>query len=158
MFVKSVVSALIIAVASSKVIYDVASPDSQFKFCGTANDALDLKKVEMNPYPPVPGQNVRVTATGTLKRVIQDGAKEAQVNVLGKKGIFKIDRIVKTCTAESELKCPIPATLPGEPDLVQSYDYLVPAIPSFIKDIELTVSAVNGDESPVTCFKGPVFF
>ncbi|KAJ3216991.1 hypothetical protein HK099_005631 [Clydaea vesicula] len=147
--------ALIIATATSTVVYDVADPNSLFKFCGNAEtDGLGLRTVEMTPFPPVQGQNVTVTVNGHLKNVIQDGEKQALVNVKGQKGIFKIERQVLTCTPDSALPCPIQPT----ENLVQSYDYAVPTLPAFIKDIQLTVSGVNGDGSQLTCFTGKVVF
>ncbi|EMC93340.1 hypothetical protein BAUCODRAFT_52594, partial [Baudoinia panamericana UAMH 10762] len=72
-----------------------------------ANDVLSLERVDLDPNPPKPGQNLTVTARGILKADIEDGAK---VHLQVKFGLITIIRqTTDLCDAVKNvnLECPL---------------------------------------------------
>ena len=42
-----------------------------FFFTGTSTDLIEVKSIELSPDPPVPGQDLTVTASGYVKDTIE---------------------------------------------------------------------------------------
>ncbi|PHH66813.1 hypothetical protein CDD81_5945 [Ophiocordyceps australis] len=50
--------------------------DSPLVFCegDHGKDIVDIERVDITPNPPIPGQNLTISASGTVKEVIETGA------------------------------------------------------------------------------------
>ncbi|KAK5998314.1 Phosphatidylglycerol/phosphatidylinositol transfer protein [Cladobotryum mycophilum] len=117
-----------------------------------SDDLVQITKVDISPNPPKPGQDLVITATGTVSNTIQDGAY-AQVTV--KLGLIRLlSQTFDLCqqVGNIDLKCPLEAgnltvshtvTLPRE---------IPPAKFNVVADVYTT------DDAPITCLTANVDF
>jgi len=122
--------------------------------CGNPTDIVQLRSLEISPDPPKPGQNLTVTASGTVTQKIEDGA---WAHVVVKLGLIKLlDKDIDTCeeaeNANMEIRCPVE---PGDYTLTQTVE-LPKEIPpaKFVID----VSAYTVDDRDMLCLKLNVDF
>src|SRR4051794_34993360 len=66
---------------------DVVLPPG-FSNCGDSTDSLILQSVQVTPYPPFRGQEVKINATGVIQG--QAIAKGASFKVFGKWSFFTV--------------------------------------------------------------------
>ncbi|EJD48124.1 hypothetical protein AURDEDRAFT_113020 [Auricularia subglabra TFB-10046 SS5] len=89
------------------------APNIALNDCGTDDDAFKLDSIVAEPYPPRAGENVTVTASGTVYRTIDEGA---YVVVTVKLGLVKVvTQRVDICQqlreSSDDVQCPVE---PGE--------------------------------------------
>ncbi|GAA99376.1 uncharacterized protein L969DRAFT_47873 [Mixia osmundae IAM 14324] len=115
--------------------------------CGTEKDAVELESLAVSPDPPQAGKNLTVTATGTVKTMIDEGA---YADVLVKLGYIKLltkrfDVCEELDKANATLQCPVEE---GRYTIVQTVE-LPREIPKakFI----VQVRAFTQDDAPMAC-------
>lgn len=89
--------------------------------CGSQQEAVVLKSVDVKPDPPIPGQNLTVHATGTVNHDITQGT---YADVVVKLGFIRLlSRRFDICQLaednDAELKCPLK---PGEYELTHTVE------------------------------------
>lgn len=127
--------------------------DNPLNFCADPKDyLLEIKKVDLNPNPPKPGQTLNIIADGVFKEKIEEGAK---VHLTVKYGLITlINQESDLCEAISnvDLKCPLEK---GEMALTKDVD-----LPSQIPPGKYTVLAdvFTKDRKQITCLTATVQF
>jgi len=115
--------------------------------CGQPEDAITIKSITVSPDPPQPGQNLTLTAVGTVNVVIEAGA---YADVTVKLGLIKLiqkrfDVCEEAQNANASIQCPVQ---PGEYELVQTV-----ALPKEIPPAKFSVSVrgFTADELDMVC-------
>ncbi|KDE05689.1 hypothetical protein MVLG_03923 [Microbotryum lychnidis-dioicae p1A1 Lamole] len=77
--------------------------------CGHPTDAIEIDSIKISPDPPVPGKDLTIYASGTVKTLITYGS---YANVVVKLGLIKlVNKTIDVCdelaNANSTLQCPI---------------------------------------------------
>ncbi|PWN23817.1 hypothetical protein BCV69DRAFT_233971, partial [Microstroma glucosiphilum] len=77
--------------------------------CGDSSDPVQIKSIEVSPDPPQAGKNMTVTAKGTLKGRLEEGA---YADVVVKLGLIKLlSRRIDICEEARannvSLQCPV---------------------------------------------------
>jgi len=110
--------------------------------CAKAGDVLSGLSVVITPDPPVKGQDVKVSAKGTLSTAVTSGNVNIQISVLG---IPVINENKDICTIDPSISCPFPAG-PVSITVTQS-------IPSSVPSGDYAGKVVITDQSgaEVTC-------
>jgi len=124
------------AVATTTTVGDIWSS------CAKAGDVLSGLSVVITPDPPVKGQDVKVSAKGTLSTAVTSGNVNIQISVLG---IPVINENKDICTIDPSISCPFPAG-PVSITVTQS-------IPSSVPSGDYAGKVVITDQSgaEVTC-------
>ncbi|KAL7417656.1 ML domain-containing protein [Mrakia frigida] len=115
--------------------------------CGGAGDAVLIDSIKVSPDPPVPGQNLTVTATGLVVDPITDGA---YADVLVKLGLIKLlQRKFDVCETAAEnnatIQCPV---APGVYEVVQTVE-LPKEIPKAKYSVQ--VRGFTAEEKDMVC-------
>jgi len=113
---------------------------------------LDIDYVNLSPNPPIPGQNLTITASGTFSKDVEPGATVALVV---KYGLITIVRTVADLCDQIgnvDLSCPLKK---GPMNATKEV-----AIPKQVPKGKYTVTAdvMTQDEEKVTCLNAVVFF
>lgn len=123
------------------------------KFCSNPKqDLIQIDKVDLIPNPPLPGETLSITASGTVKRPILEGSRVALVVKYGYIKLITQDLDLCDNIHEVGLECPV---APGDLILQKEVD-LPKAIPPGKYTVQATV--INQDEELVTCLTGEVIF
>lgn len=95
---------------SSPAILGEVPGESPIETCRDDEEQLlDIELVDLDPNPPIPGENLTITAKGTLKQELIDGA---YVDVVVRYGfITLVNRRYDLCELlpEVDLECPLKA-------------------------------------------------
>lgn len=136
----------LVASAAAVVIY----ASSPLKSCGSSADSFNLKSLDITPYPIVKGQNVTISAAGSLKAPIVDGSKIALSVKAGFIPLYSNTLDVCSNTAKQGYACPIAA---GDHTIGTS-QAIPDNVPAGSFDIKLV--ATNADNTQIACFAGTV--
>ncbi|KAI9691278.1 MAG: Phosphatidylglycerol/phosphatidylinositol transfer protein [Bogoriella megaspora] len=127
--------------------------ENPLTFCQKPDDnILTIDKVDLDPNPPAPGKTLSITAKGTLKEDIEEGAK---VHLQVKYGLITlINQEADLCdyVKQVELSCPLekgPLTLGKDVDLPKQ-------IPPGKYTVLADVFTKDGDK--ITCLTATVVF
>ncbi|KAK3180440.1 hypothetical protein K4F52_008168 [Lecanicillium sp. MT-2017a] len=125
-----------------------------YEDCGAPDDVLQLESISVKPDPPVPGKDVAITVTGTVRDTIADGA---YVDLTVKLGLIKIlkkelDICEEARKANSTVQCPV---VPGK--------YTVTHTISLSRNIpwaryKIDVGGYTVDDDPLLCAQISVDF
>ncbi|KAF9470400.1 hypothetical protein BDN70DRAFT_821418 [Pholiota conissans] len=122
--------------------------------CGLSTDPVRINSINVSPDPPVPGQDLTVTVSGTAEEVIEEGA---YADVTVKLGLIKIlqkefDVCEEARNANASIQCPVQ---PG-PHTVTQTVALPKEIPKakFIVD----VAGYTANDDDMLCLKLTVNF
>jgi len=134
--------------------FDTSIPgDSPIQLCSDPKDDLvDIKKITIDPNPPVPGQNLHIEVEADVKQRIEEGA---QIWVEVKLGyIVLIRKTFDFCEEikKIDLECPIEKG----PLKVSKDEQLPKEIPPGL--FKVTAKLYNQDEEQVTCLHAEVDF
>lgn len=123
---------------------------SPLRSCGTSADSLQLKSLEIQPYPILKGQNVTVIAGGNLSRPIIEGSTARIIVKAGFIPLYSNNINVCESAAKEGFPCPIVA---GDQkiSISQSLPDIVPA-----GRFDLRVVITNADKTQIACFQGTV--
>jgi hypothetical protein len=122
-------------------------------FCANPeDDILVINKVDLDPNPPSAGKTLNISAKGTLKEKIEEGAK---VHLQVKYGLITlINQEADLCEYVSnvDLQCPLEE---GETELTKSVD-----LPREIPPGKYTVLAdvKTKDDEKITCLTAQIWF
>jgi len=115
--------------------------------CGAPTDVIEVKSIELSPDPPVPGQDLTVTASGYVKDTIEWGA---YADVTVKIGLIKLlhkqyDICEEAQSINATVRCP-----------VERDNYVVTqtvALPKEIPKAKFTIQvrAYTKDEQSLLC-------
>ncbi|KNE90694.1 hypothetical protein PSTG_15874 [Puccinia striiformis f. sp. tritici PST-78] len=115
-----------------------------FQDCGLDTDPLTISSIKIDPSPPKAGQNLTVRATGTIRRLIEDGAYAVvTVNV----GLVRLlQKTFDVCEelrkADVSLQCPME---PGDFDI--AYEITLPKeIPPVTYRIDALAYTTDDDD------------
>ncbi|KZP01497.1 hypothetical protein CALVIDRAFT_559312 [Calocera viscosa TUFC12733] len=77
--------------------------------CGDESYAIEIQSIEVFPDPPVPGQNLTVTVTGTTRMPIEDGAYADVTVKLGPIQLLKkrFDVCEEATNMDLTVQCPV---------------------------------------------------
>ncbi|PGH35937.1 hypothetical protein GX50_01262 [[Emmonsia] crescens] len=82
--------------------------DNPLNFCSPPEkDILTIESVDLSPNPPVPGQTLTITASGTFSKQVDEGSK---VQIQVKYGLIRlINQEADLCEeiTNVDLKCPL---------------------------------------------------
>ncbi|QMW42093.1 hypothetical protein G4B11_005417 [Aspergillus flavus] len=131
--------------------------NNPLEYCNDpSGDILDIKQVDLSPNPPLPGKTLVITASGTLREKIEEGA---YVLLEVKYGLITLLRQTADLCEQLvnvDLKCPLG---PGDMTLTKQVD-LPKQIPPGKYNVQADV--FNSDDEHITClkalnieFKGP---
>ncbi|KAI9888553.1 MAG: Phosphatidylglycerol/phosphatidylinositol transfer protein [Vezdaea aestivalis] len=119
----------------------------------TSNDLLTIESVDLDPNPPVPGQTLTVTAKGTFKEDIEDGAT---VMLTVKYGSFikLINKNASLCESikSVDMECP----LKKGPTVISKSVDLPAVIPP--GDYHVHANCVTKNDEPITCLQADIAF
>lgn len=122
-------------------------------FCGDpADDLLKIKKVDLSPNPPTPGEKLSITATGDFKEEVGEGFK---MHLQVKYGLITlINQQADGCETigKADLECPLKK---GEMKLTKDVD-LPREIPPGMYTVLADVYTEEGDK--ITCLTAKVAF
>ncbi|KAM0280913.1 hypothetical protein ACHAQH_003802 [Verticillium albo-atrum] len=128
--------------------------DSPLELCDKAHDKdiVHIKKVDLSPNPPKAGEDLVITASGTVDEDIEDGA---YVLLQVKYGLIRlISTKADFCeqVGEVDLECPIKK---GDLSLTKTVK-----LPAEIPPGKYTVFAdlYTKDDEPITCLTAAVAF
>ncbi|KAF9270298.1 hypothetical protein L218DRAFT_992931 [Marasmius fiardii PR-910] len=104
--------------------------------CGSPDDVVQIKSIQVNPDPPQPGKELSVTVNGFASQTIEEGA---YANVVVKLGLIKIlTKQFNLCEearkANASIQCPI-----------QDGDHQVTQVVQLPKEIPRAKFKVNAD-------------
>jgi len=122
-------------------------------FCADpVNDILTIERVDLDPNPPLPGQNLTITASGAFSQKIDEGAK---VLLQVKYGLIRlINQEADLCEqiGNVDLHCPLEK---GKTSLMKEV-----ALPAEIPPGKYTVLAdvYTKDKKRITCLESTVVF
>lgn len=124
------------------------------KFCDGDHrrDVVEIKRVDLSPNPPLPGQTLDIKASGTVKKTILPGA---YLSVTVKYGLITlVHKTFDLCEqiGNVDLECPIED---GQLEVVKSVD-LPSAIPPGTYNVMADVYTL--DDEPITCLTASVAF
>ncbi|GAM27024.1 hypothetical protein SAMD00019534_101990, partial [Acytostelium subglobosum LB1] len=107
--------------------------------CGSSSDHFAIDTVLIVPDPPVKGQVVNITASGTLNEQITDGT----VHITLKYGFITIlNQNEPLCNADNPLPCPIAAG-----SYTRSFATMIPStVPSGKYSANVVINDQNGQE------------
>eukprot|EP00310_Coccolithus_braarudii_P013202 CAMPEP_0183351498 /NCGR_PEP_ID=MMETSP0164_2-20130417/25268_1 /TAXON_ID=221442 /ORGANISM="Coccolithus pelagicus ssp braarudi, Strain PLY182g" /LENGTH=144 /DNA_ID=CAMNT_0025523691 /DNA_START=53 /DNA_END=487 /DNA_ORIENTATION=+ len=78
-----------------------------WKNCGTGSSPLKITTLDSDPWPPVEGQNVTITAAGSLSEQVTAGNYDATVSF---DGIPILSKSGNICDLDpSKFPCPVPS-------------------------------------------------
>jgi len=129
----------------------VLEPSKKWSYsvCGAETDIIQLKSLDVVPDTPKPGQNLTITAFGTVKQRIEDGA---YAHVTVKLGLIKLlekefDICKEAEAADMEIKCPVE---PGDYTITQTVE-----LPKEIPPAKFTidVTAYTAGDEDMLCLK-----
>ncbi|KAG8688404.1 Phosphatidylglycerol/phosphatidylinositol transfer protein [Ceratobasidium sp. 394] len=132
------------------------SVNSRWKWtdCGSPDDIVHIKSIEVSPDPPQPGKDLTVTAIGVADKEIEDGA---YADVTVKLGLIKLlkkqfDICEEARSANATIQCPIGA---GDHKVVQTV-----ALPKEIPRAKFNVEArgYSADDEDLMCVKIEIDF
>ncbi|KAG8923972.1 Phosphatidylglycerol/phosphatidylinositol transfer protein [Tulasnella sp. 417] len=122
--------------------------------CGLPTDIVEIQSISVSPDPPEPGKTLTVTAIGTAKETIEDGA---YADVTVKLGLVKLlskrfDICEEAEKANADIQCPVEQ---GYHKVVQTVE-LPKEIPraKFVVDVR----AFSVDDEDLLCAKIKVDF
>lgn len=111
---------------------------------------LSIEQVTINPNPPLPGQNLTIFASGTLKT---DLVEDSYVDVLVRYGfITLVNRRYDLCDllVEVDLKCPLKAGYLSLSRVVEIPDGVPPG------EYYVDAKAYTGNDELLTCLSASV--
>jgi len=127
--------------------------DNPLYFCSDPKDNIvQIKKVDLSPNPPKPGQPLSITASGTLK---DDVEEESKMHLQVKYGLITlINQEADLCATveKADLTCPIKK---GDMEITKDVD-----IPREIPPGKYTVLAdvYTKDGDKITCLTASIAF
>ncbi|KAH6631594.1 ML domain-containing protein [Chaetomium tenue] len=128
--------------------------ESPLEFCDANrdNDLLTIDKVDLSPNPPLAGESLIITASGTVQNTIDEGAYVVIVVKYGYIQLLKTTSDLCEQLGNVDLKCPIE---PGKLKITKSVD-----MPKMIPPGKYTVLAdvYNADDEHITCLTATVNF
>ncbi|KAH6607765.1 putative phosphatidylglycerol/phosphatidylinositol transfer protein precursor [Trichoderma cornu-damae] len=128
--------------------------DNPIEFCNANHDGdlIQIRKVDLAPNPPKPGESLLITASGDVKRTIDKGA---YVKLTVKYGLIQLlSTTADLCEqlGNVDLSCPLES---GTLTVTKSVD-LPSAIPPGTYNVLADV--YSADDEPITCLKASVNF
>jgi hypothetical protein len=127
--------------------------DNPLNFCADPkDDILEIKKVDLSPNPPSPGETLSIKASGTFKEKVEEGAK---VHLQVKYGLITlINQESDLCEAvgKVDLECPLDK---GDMSLTKDVD-LPKQIPPGKYTVLADVFTKDGDK--ITCLTAQIEF
>jgi len=127
--------------------------ENPLKFCSNpVKDLIKIDSVDLIPNPPLPGQTLSISASGVVKKRIEEGS---YIVLFVKYGYIKlINQELDLCENVHEvgLECPIK---PGRL-LLQKEVELPKAIPP--GKYTVVANVFNQDDEQVTCLTGEIIF
>jgi len=127
--------------------------DNPLTFCADpVHDILTIERVDLDPNPPLPGQNLTITASGTFSKDVEEGAK---VLLQVKYGLIRlINQEADLCEqiGNVDLHCPLEK---GEMSLMKQV-----ALPAEIPPGKYTVLAdvYAKNKDRITCLESTIYF
>jgi len=128
--------------------------DNPLTFCTkpSDDDILKITKVDISPNPPEAGKTLTVTASGTFRKDVEEGAK---VHLQVKYGLIRlINQDADLCeqVKNVDLECPLKK---GDMELTKDID-----LPKEIPPGKYTVIAdvVDKDGKKITCLQATIVF
>lgn len=127
--------------------------DNPLNFCSDPkDDILEIKKVDLSPNPPKPGETLSIKASGYFKEKVEEGAK---VHLQVKYGLITlINQEADLCDQikNVDLECPLDK---GDMELTKDVD-----IPKEIPPGKYTVLAdvYTKDGDKITCLTASIAF
>lgn len=126
-----------------------AHADLTWESCGDENDLLELKSLSYQPEVPVRGEYLNITASGTLKEVVDEGS---MANVVVKWGLIRVPvPPVDICEKLDELPDqPFACPLPAQDFSVDNLSFMLPSnIPNGKFDVKVKLQ--NQEKQQITC-------
>ncbi|KZZ99171.1 phosphatidylglycerol/phosphatidylinositol transfer protein precursor [Moelleriella libera RCEF 2490] len=128
--------------------------ESPLEFCANKEEDgyIEIKKVDLDPNPPVPGKDLYVAASGEVKKTIEAGA---YLNLTVKYGIVTLlKQTADLCEqmGEVDIECPVE---PGKVVFTKTVE-LPQQIPPGTYHVEADVFAANHER--ITCLTATVQF
>ncbi|KAL7933696.1 putative phosphatidylglycerol/phosphatidylinositol transfer protein precursor [Trichoderma chlorosporum] len=128
--------------------------ENPIEYCNANRDGnlIDIKKVDLAPNPPKPGQELLITASGNVKETITKGA---YVKLVVKYGLIQLlSTTADLCDqlGNVDLSCPLEQ---GQMTITKSVD-LPSAIPPGTYNVLADV--YSADDEQITCLKATVNF
>lgn len=125
--------------------------NSPFELCELEEEhKLNIKEIVVEPYPPIPGENLTVDASGELLVTVIDGAYVDVVVTYG--FIILINKRYDLCelVPEVDLECPVQKGLLSLSKTVE--------IPAEVPPGEYTVQAraYNADDTLLSCLTATI--
>ncbi|KAI8055342.1 MD-2-related lipid-recognition domain-containing protein [Syncephalis plumigaleata] len=129
------------------------SPDGTlaYELCdANANYAIKANYIKLSPYPIKSSSRIQIMLSGTLNKVVEQGA---MTRVAVKLGPFTKNIDINICeqSAMNNLPCPIQ---PGEHTITLNVD--VPWSPVGGINVDMIANVKNADQSTLFCFKSNV--
>ena len=119
-------------------------------YCGGDSSIFNVETVEITPFPPKIGQNLTITASGTLRKPILQNSTLQLGGKWGAVPLFKQVHDFCEKTGNYGIPCPI---MPGP--FAFDYTQFLPAnLPSIT--ISLSVNLLDSEKKLITCLSGNV--
>ncbi|GMM50670.1 sterol transporter [Starmerella bacillaris] len=125
--------------------------NSPFELCNTENQhLLEIDNIYLDPYPPIPGENITITASGNLLVDVYDGAYVDVVVTYG--FIILVNKRYDLCELlpEVSMECPVSK---GKLSIVKTVE-----IPEEVPPGEYSVQAqaYTADDVLLSCLEASV--